>query len=147
MLRSLRARPRGLTNGKAITLTRSLWHHIPLNGIHGLSQLSESSTSPDSSRTGWQDRTGQPRGFATPSAQLVQAEAMAQETPPPHANYHQPTKEQIDNVDLTGWETIIGLEIHAQLKTSRKLFSCMHLHYCHLSRRAEARAFSPLHSC
>lgn len=147
MLRSLRARPRGLTSGRAITLTQSLWQYIPRSGIRSLSLFSESSVSLDPSRVDWQNRAGQPRGFVTSSAQLVQAEAIAQETPPPHTYHHQPTKDQIDNVDLTGWETIIGLEIHAQLKTSRKLFSCMHLNYCHLFRRAEPRAFLLLHSC
>jgi len=31
-------------------------------------------------------------------------------------------KTEVDELD--GWETIIGLEIHAQIKTGRKLFSC-----------------------
>ena len=31
-------------------------------------------------------------------------------------------KAEVDELD--GWDTIIGLEIHAQIKTRRKLFSC-----------------------
>lgn len=64
-----------------------------------------------------------PRYFATSTIQFAQPESATLDS----ANV-QASDATIENVDLTGWETIIGLEIHTQLKTRRKLFSCMHCH-------------------
>jgi hypothetical protein len=82
-------------------------------------------------RSCFQHHASPRRGLVTSSVQLAQPETTVSQTPQSPEDSIQITKEQIDNVDLTGWETIIGLEIHAQLKTSRKLFSCRDLLYQH----------------
>jgi hypothetical protein len=78
------------------------------------------------------------RSFSASAIPLTQAEAIPQAPTP-----------TIENVDMTGWETIIGLEIHTQLKTKRKLFSCTHciFHSPHGKAVLNAIRSLPIRSC
>lgn len=131
MLRSLRARPRWFIPEKVTALTALLRNVATRRGSHML--LLRSSSWSNEQRHEWspQSRGVRIRSFGTSSVKPAQDRAGVQSISAPTTDSNQITKDQIHNVDLAGWETIIGLEIHAQLKTSRKLFSCTHLYYCH----------------
>lgn len=130
MLRSLRARSRWFGQENVTALTASPRNvandrepYVPLLSSKPSSNVQRYESSS-------QSRDVRIRSFGTSSAKFTQDRASVQSISAPTMDDNQITKEQIDKVNLAGWETIIGLEIHAQLKTSRKLFSCTHLHYC-----------------
>jgi hypothetical protein len=130
MLRSLRSRPRWYTSN-IIPSSQSSGCKSARRDLAKPCTMLDSTSNLDAYRSCFQQHASPRRGLVTSSVPLAQSETAVSQMPQSPEGNTQVTKEQIENVDLTGWETIIGLEIHAQLKTSRKLFSCMHLLYRH----------------
>jgi hypothetical protein len=128
MLRSLRSRPRWYISN-IIPLSQSSGCKSARRDLAKPCTILDSKSNFNAYRSCFQHHASPRRGLVTSSVQLAQPETTVSQTPQSPEDSIQITKEQMDKVDLTGWETIIGLEIHAQLKTARKLFSCRHLFY------------------